>query len=892
MQFKSAPFIVLTLLLGASPLFGANPEIAYPELKDDRLQISLYADDPDIVTPIGGVCDSAGKLYVIESHTHNPPKDYLGPKGDRIKVFEGIQPNGRFERMSVFADDIFQAQALAFDPNGTLYVVCTREVLVLHDRDGDGRSEARTRILHLDPYEKRGNPHGQMQGIAFSNDGWLYLATGTTSDDWISADGQHLRVGPYWGGIIARCRPDGSKLERIAWGFWNPYSLTFDRFGRLLAIDNDPDHRGPNRLLHIIPGGDYGYKRQYGRYGLHPYQAWQGELPGTLPMMAGIGEAPTAVIEANAAALPNDYQDTVLGASWGEHNLTLYRTTPAGASLQAEHEILLQGLGHDDQSSPFRPSGLAASPVDGAIYVSDWMLIDYTTHRRGRIWRISAKPDVPTISPRKPYSRQTPTGESQRLNKLLASDNPIDYPALREATKSEDSFIRSAAVTAMAKVEFRSRTIEDLEHEDAPVRLGALLALRRADVAQAASYIEPRLSDPDLEVVQTAMLWAGEKEFRQLTSLIDATTSRPGLTEAFFRIWLATMEILQPESVSNAAANSSGKARYNRKLNPEFISQLASDPSRPPLLRAMAIRWIADLESSAHHELLTQLANSSESRLRIEAIRRLGDSLHPDTKNVVRAIAHDRATSEKIRTEAIAALAGQPDSTLIPLLDDAASSVQLEAARSLRTIATDPDVSAAVEKKLATIHSNRNEARLISQLEFLTSPAEITRPRTAKAWKNLLAEGGDVDAGRRVFFSANSACVACHSAEGRGGRLGSGSTAGFVTMPFGPDLSLIARTASREAIIHSIVRPSDSIAPEYHGWFVDMKDGERHTGREIDQERNAVQLIMLDGHERNFPHKNIESWGAMALSLMPEGIPETMAIEEFRDLIAYLCSLK
>ena len=103
----------------------------------------------------------------------------------------------------MFADGLFQAQALKFDKHGTLYVVCTREVLILHDKDGDLRSESRTRILNLDPYEKRGNPHGQMQGIAFSNDGWLYVGAGTTEDDWISSDGKRLRVGPYWGGIIA-----------------------------------------------------------------------------------------------------------------------------------------------------------------------------------------------------------------------------------------------------------------------------------------------------------------------------------------------------------------------------------------------------------------------------------------------------------------------------------------------------------------------------------------------------------------------------------------------------------------------------------------------------------------------------------------------------------------
>ena len=111
-------------------------------------------------------------------------------------------------------------------------------------------------------------------------------------------------------------------------------------------------------------------------------------------------------------------------------------------------------------------------------------------------------------------------------------------------------------------------------------------------------------------------------------------------------------------------------------------------------------------------------------------------------------------------------------------------------------------------------------------------------------------------------------------------------------MPFGPDLTVIGRKADRNAIIQSIVNPSASIAPEYQGWFVTMKNGETTFGREIDQETNAVQLITLDGQEHNFPRKDIESWGAMERSLMPDGLPQSMAVEEFRDLIAYLSSLK
>ena len=131
-------------------LTATGGPVKVPQLSDDRLRITLYAADPDIVTPIACVVDMQDRLYVIESHTHSPPSEYPGPDGDLIKVFEGSRLDGRFAERSVFADGIYQAQSLGIAPNGDLYVVCTREVLILHDDDGDGRAEARTRVLHID----------------------------------------------------------------------------------------------------------------------------------------------------------------------------------------------------------------------------------------------------------------------------------------------------------------------------------------------------------------------------------------------------------------------------------------------------------------------------------------------------------------------------------------------------------------------------------------------------------------------------------------------------------------------------------------------------------------------------------------------------------------------
>ena len=64
----------------------AQPET--PKVSDPRLVVELVAQAPDIVHPISCDFDHKGRLLVIESHTHFAPKDYQGPKFDRIRMFD------------------------------------------------------------------------------------------------------------------------------------------------------------------------------------------------------------------------------------------------------------------------------------------------------------------------------------------------------------------------------------------------------------------------------------------------------------------------------------------------------------------------------------------------------------------------------------------------------------------------------------------------------------------------------------------------------------------------------------------------------------------------------------------------------------------------------------
>ena len=567
---------LLWCLLLAWPAFGA------PTMNDSRLKISLLAAEPEIVTPVGLAVDQAGRVFVVESHTHFPKANYPGPKSDRIKIFH----NGTNH---VFADGFRAAMNLAFAPSGQLYLVHRNGVVILHDRDGDGKCEAQTRVVEM--ITKGDYPHNGLGGIAFSADGWLYLGMGENLGASYSVKGSDgsAHSGAGEGGNVFRCRPDGTRLQHVATGFWNAFALEFNRAGHLFCVDNDPDSRPPCRLLDVVMGGDYGYKFRFGRSGLHPFTAWNGELPGTLPMAGGTGEAPSGVLDCDRAGLPADYSGALLVTSWGDHTLEIFRPQPFGASVRAEREILAQG------TDTFRPVGVAAAP-DGTIYVTDWVDRDYSVHRKGRIWKITSsesgkKAQAPRLSQ-----------ERKRMNALLESSSSGE---LFRALEDNDPFIRSAAVHALTKL--KDDVARGLDHASARVRLGCVLAARRLEGELSAERFSKLLSDPSEDVRQIALLWIGEKKL-PMTGLEKAVAGG-NVSPALFRTYLATKEALS--------------------ANPTNLQVFAFAPSRDladakAMLKTGArlegVRALAELNTAPELLLEAALDRKNDSQVRAEAV--------------------------------------------------------------------------------------------------------------------------------------------------------------------------------------------------------------------------------------------------------------------------------
>lgn len=835
-----------------------------PQLADSRLTITLFAETPDIVTPIGMAIDSRDRMFVLESHTHQPPADYDGPPGDRIKVFVDEDDDGHADQVTVFAEGIQQAMNLAFSPDGDLYVVCAREVLRLPDENDDGKCDTQQRVLILDTRERYA--HNSWLGITFDADGWMYVARGNTGSHAYRIEGTDgsFVAGYGDGGNVVRCRPDGSKLTEFATGFWNPFDLKFDHAGRLLLVDNDPDARGPNRLLHVVRGGDYGYKSVYGGSGNHPFQGWDGSLPGTLPFIAGTGEAPSGLIDCRRSSLPTDYANSVLVTVWNENSIERFDLKPNGASVTSTGRIPFLTGGKN-----FRPVAIDCDR-QGNLYVTDWMLVDYPNHGHGRIWRIS-NPAQSKLTPRAYFDEPFDEGSE------LETDSVVKH------LLSDDAFAQHAAVTQLSQPENADYCRSLLSHESPAVRLGALLACRRR-MPEEVEIIRLGLRDASERVRIASLIWSGELLDPSLRADIDAALKLGTTETVLFETYLAAVENLSGDFAlqfkQQAARRSNSLAR---SLPDGLLVKLAQNESLADEVRALAVARMSDSDIAAQLEWLQKVLNV-RGPLTLPVILRLAQTPSRSIQLFVEslsAIALDDTCASELRCEALFALRRVPIDrperffSLLNLQKDH-ENIAIEAARTIRawSASLSDGIDSEQLRKFALLPS------VIDRLSGLEPPqasdSNSERPRLPEEWQMTLASGGDPLRGRRVFFSDSVGCSTCHTIGGRGGTLG-------------PDLGGVAQSRSRKQILDSILRPSEEFAPQYQAWVVVTSDGKIHRGLQLDHKSGGkINLTLEDGNTQTFAADEIEDYIASPTSLMPAGLEQQMTVEEFRDLLAYL----
>ncbi|MEQ9440861.1 MAG: c-type cytochrome [Cyclobacteriaceae bacterium] len=853
------PVLLLSIALGSLFACSENNEKEYNpfQVTDPDLKIELIAEQPDIMTPIGMAFDDQDALYVLESHTHSPPSDYAGPKFDRIKKGVDEDGDGKPDRWEIYADSIENGINLAIDQEGTVFLAAKKSLLAFRDQDGDGISDGRSTLLKM-PLPDYVYDHAGLLGVALGPDDWVYVSRGNLgSKAWKIAGSDGSTIDGYGdGGVVMRCKKDGAQLEYLASGFWNPFDIKFTQDGRLMLTDNDPDSRGPNRLIELVPGGDYGFKSLYGGNGLHPYVAWNGELPGTLPFAAALGEAPCALLDAGYANFGEDYTGSILVNVWEENNIVQIPLHPQGSTVAGQAKVLVQG------DSSFHPVALATNSR-GDLYITDWVVREYPNHGQGKIWRLSGGND---------NSENTREESQPKINRFAKTNQSIEE--LIEILRSGDDFQRAIARRTLTDPRYQEELLELIDGEDAVLQLQAVLTLQKAKFSLDKTQLEKLLMDPNEDIRKMALIYIGTMMRTDLNDGLQKALAANKIGVPLFDTYLATIQHLQPAFIENYTSRSGISAdKIEPKLPEAYIATLINHTAIPEATRAIALPYLEEPQQE-RSLLLNLLQQSSNDDFSVGLLNALRFSVDEEVAQAMAGIALDQEATPALRAQAVMLLTYQQAdycTEIKNLLTEDEVLLRQSAIKYLCRCSTDlqtkEEVSAWVANAGESLQATWNKC--IGQAE--------NQPVTQEEWTAAVDEHGNAVLGKLVFESVQAQCQTCHQVGGWGGT-------------YGPNLSNIGSSKSKTQLANAILEPSLEIAPEWQGWFVVDQEGNRHQGRQIDVNSNFTELLNQEGAFDRYEHP--KAFGVLNQSLMPTGLQNTMTAEEFNHLIAYLASLK
>lgn len=941
---KAATLLVVSLLVGQ----GSSESV---RVTDSRLKLDLFAQSPDIVTPVGIAIDDQGRLFAVESHTHFRPANYSGPKTDRIRMFVDADGDGKAETATTYFEGLRHTMSVATSADGSLLVATRAEIMRLRDTNHDGVADERTTLVRL---ESGGDyPHNGLCGFAQDFAGNIYFGFGENLGAQYrlaGADGFDLRGGGE-GGSIFRCGPDGAQLVRFATGFWNPFHMAFDAYNNLFAVDNDPDSRPPCRLLHIVENGDYGYRFRNGRKGTHPFTAWNGELPGTLPMVAGTGEAPSGIVAYESDNLPEDFRGDLLVTSWGDYRIERYRLRRVGATFRAEMTPIVTGR------EDFRPVGIAVAP-NGMVYFSDWVDKSYELHGKGRIWRLSldGTPDSPRPKDEASAIRSRDRGLREATAHKLVT-GPVDGRRIlrQELIGTSEARIRALALTALGHSKItnaRDRAfIWDAVRDDPSAEVRALAVSSATTLGIDLEKIFSKQPEPAVYAASLRLATGKEHLPRLLAELANPD---PFVSQAAWSTLHKTrlVEVGYPiQDLPHAAQRAGVALLWRYSDNPKAVTrikQLLQDPD--PAVRFVAVQWVGEEKLVEHtDEVRAILGHGTTTRLlfsaSLAALERLDGGTRKPTDEwkaedyIVRVLL-DEKSAPAVRRQALRTLRpSHPDLTidfLRKLALDPDAGVRLEAIRTLRdsshverqeelfALASTGQYSeqeraeavmglapeGAAQQKLVEIAAQAprvvaNEAlrslrgqalsaEQIAQLEGVAADKDATWKELAE---RLIAKEipAPLDANKlhtwleRLDGPADGQVGERVFFHPRGVGCFRCHEVNGRGGSTGPDLTTIGNTTNRERLVDSILLPSREVAPHFVAQAIATSDGRTINALLVSQDVDGtLRYVDSSGNEIALKPDEIADRVQSGKSIMPDGLAGQMTLQEFRDLIAFL----
>lgn len=395
------------------------------------LKIDVWAAGPLMMNPVAFAFDEKGRCYVAETtrFEHGVPDTrghmqwldedlanrtiddllamykkhkYLGFEkyNDQLRVVWDSEGKGKADKSEVFSGGYNRPQdglaAGVLARKGSVYFTCIPDLYLLKDTNGDNKADAKESLFTGFGPTVQFLGH-DLHGLRMGPDGKLYFSIGDRGFVVKTKEGQTLSY-PNQGAVL-RCDPDGKNLEVVHAGLRNPQEIAFDDFGNLFTYDNNCDSGDRARWVHIVEGGDSGWRGgfQYGtgyhtpavpqgnRGAWNTEKIWhtqhEGQPAWIVPPLAHFGNGPAGITHYPGIGLNDKYKDHFFACDFtsnaGSSAIWALAVKPKGASFEvSKPEKFLGGLVPTD--CEFGP--------DGAFYWSDWVG-GWAPQNRGRIFR-------------------------------------------------------------------------------------------------------------------------------------------------------------------------------------------------------------------------------------------------------------------------------------------------------------------------------------------------------------------------------------------------------------------------------------------------------------------------------------------------------------------------
>ena len=180
-----------------------------------------------------------------------------------------------------------------------------------------------------------------------------------------------------------------------------------------------------------------------------------------------------------------------------------------------------------------------------------------------------------------------------------------------------------------------------------------------------------------------------------------------------------------------------------------------------------------------------------------------------------------------------------------------------------------------VEKVAACVNGRPDEVKKnwAAMMQAAIRPPENIVEELDSWLKRL--PSGDAKRGYQVFSNAKAACSSCHQIGYVGGRLG-------------PELSSVGRTRTRRDLVEAIVYPNLRMAQGYNPVRIRTIHDEVFNGLLAKQTESYVELICGADKICRIEKSEIEEQSESKQSVMPSGLDQQIALEDFADLLAFL----